>query len=156
MMPIRAELRDLYDDYAIALDDFDLSAWAGFFTDDCTYRIVSMENHRENLPLSTMLCEGIGMVRDRAASIQHASVFEPRVLRHLVSGVRVDEVVSGDAWKARANFAILESLSNRETHLLVVGRYLDHVVRRDGQLKLRERVCVYDNYRIPTSLVYPI
>jgi anthranilate 1,2-dioxygenase small subunit len=152
---IRAEIRELYDDYAFALDAFDLDRWASFFTQDCRYRIVSRENHEENLPLSTVECRGIAMVRDRVAGIRETSVFEPRTLRHLVGGVKVSEAPGG-GWHGHANFAIFESMLERESHLLLVGRYIDHIVRDGEALKFRERICVYDNYRILTSLVYPV
>jgi len=152
--PTRAQLRDFYDDYALALDDGDLDGWASFFADDCLYRVVSRENFEERLPLSAMECRGIGMVRDRIAAIRETAVFEPRTLRHMVSCVRVNE--EGEALSSQANFTVYESLSDREPHLLLVGRYLDRIVRQGGVLKLRERVCVYDNYRIRTSLIFPV
>jgi anthranilate 1,2-dioxygenase small subunit len=152
---IRAQLRDFYDDYAVALDEFDLDKWASFFTEDCLYRVVSMENYAEGLPLSTIECRGIAMVHDRISGIRETAVFEPRIIRHMVSCVRVNEA-SPQAWTSQANFSVYESLSDRESHLLLVGRYIDRVVRQEGALKLKERVCVYDNYRILTSLVYPV
>lgn len=152
---IRAEIRELYDDYAFALDAVDLDKWATFFTDDCYYRIVSRENYEENLPLSAAACRGIAMVRDRIAGLRETSVFEPRALRHLVGGVKVTEAPDG-GWHGQANFAIFESMLERESHLLLVGHYLDHIVRDGDELKFRERICVYDNYRILTSLVYPV
>jgi len=152
--PTRAQLRDFYDDYALALDDGDLDRWTTFFTDDCLYRVVSRENFQEGLPLCTMECRGIAMVRDRVAALRETTVFEPRTLRRMVSCLRVNE--GGQGASSQANFALYESMSDRETHLLLVGRYLDRVVRQGGELKFRERVCVYDNYRIRTSLVYPV
>jgi anthranilate 1,2-dioxygenase small subunit len=151
---LRAEVRDLNDDYAIALDEVDFERWAGFFTPDCHYRVVSLENFKRGLPLSTLECHGIGSVRDRIAAIRQTAVFEPRTLRHLVSSVRVDD--AGGELSAQASFAIFESLSDREPHLLMVGRYLDQLVRSEGRLLLRERLCVYDNYRVRTSLIHPV
>ena len=155
MSTLRAELRDLYDDYASCLDEMDLDAWCGFFTDDCTYKVISFENHSEGLPLALIECRGIGMVRDRVAAIRETTVYEPRQLRHFVSGVRVDGV-EGDTIAARANFLIAENLSDREPQIAMVGRYLDRLVRIGTALRFRERVCVYDNYRIRTSLVVPV
>lgn len=155
MSELRAELRDLYDDYASCLDDMDLDGWCGFFTEDCTYKVISFENHSEGLPLALIECRGIGMVRDRAAAIRETTVYEPRQLRHLVSGVRVDGV-EGDVIAARANFLIAESLADREPQIAMVGRYLDRLVRIGKALKFQERLCVYDNYRIRTSLVVPV
>jgi anthranilate 1,2-dioxygenase small subunit len=152
---LRAELRDLYDDYASALDEMDLDGWSGFFTEDCTYKVISFENHSEGLPLALIECRGIGMVRDRVAAIRETAVYEPRQLRHFVSGVRVDGV-EGEAVDARANFLIAESLADREPQIAMVGRYLDRLVRVGSALRFRERVCVVDNYRVRTSLVVPV
>jgi anthranilate 1,2-dioxygenase small subunit len=153
---LRAEVRDLYDDYAAALDDLDFARWTSFFTADCVYKVVSLENHKEGLPLATLACEGVGSLRDRAAAIRQTAVFEPRTVRRFVSGVRID-AVAGSEIESQANFAVFESLTDREPHLFMVGRYLDRLVRGDdGHLLLRERLCVYDNYRVRTSLVYPI
>jgi anthranilate 1,2-dioxygenase small subunit len=151
---LRAELRDLYDDYAAALDELDFTRWIECFTDDCSYRVVSRENFELKLPLSTMACDGAGSLRDRVAAIRQTAVFEPRTLRHIVSTVRINSI-DGDI-RSQGNFITLECLSDREPHLFMVGRYLDRVVRQDGRLKLRERVCVFDNHRIRTSLVFPV
>ncbi|MES3001373.1 MAG: aromatic-ring-hydroxylating dioxygenase subunit beta [Pseudomonadota bacterium] len=151
---LRSEVRDLNDDYACALDDVDLDRWAGFFTEDCHYRVVSQENFKQDLPLSTLECSGIGMVRDRIAAIRQTAVFEPRTVRHIVSSVRVAE--EGGEISAQSSFVLFESLSDREPHLLMVGRYADKLVRREGRLLFRERLCVYDNYRVRTSLIYPV
>jgi anthranilate 1,2-dioxygenase small subunit len=152
---LRTELRDLYDDYAVALDEMDLDGWSGFFTDDCTYKVISFENHSAGLPLALIECRGIGMVRDRVAAIRETAVYEPRQLRHFVSGVRVDGV-EGEIVAARANFLIAESLADREPQIAMVGRYLDRLVRVGSALRFRERVCVVDNYRVRTSLVVPV
>jgi len=153
---LRAELRDLYDDYAAALDDLDFARWTSFFADDCVYRVVSQENFKEKLPLSTIACQGLGSLRDRAAAIRETTVFEPRTMRRMVSGVRVNALHEDGTIEAQANFAVFESLCDREPHLFMVGRYLDRLVRQDDRLLLRERVCVFDNYRVRTSLVYPL
>jgi len=152
---LRAALRDFYDDYAAALDDLDLSRWPTFFTDDGVYKVVSLENFKEKLPLATIACHGAGALRDRVAAIRETAVFEPRTLRRMVSGVRI-LAAAQDEIQSQANFAVFECLSDREPQLFMVGRYLDRVVRQDGLLRLRERLCVYDNYRVRTSLVYPI
>ena len=151
---LRAELRDLHDDYVTALDELDFASWIGFFTEGCLYRVVSLENFVQELPLSTIECQGLGSLRDRVAAIRETAVFEPRTLRRMVSGTRIRSIDGGI--RAQANFAVFESLSDREPHLFMTGRYLDRVAREDGRLKLRERICVFDNYRVRTSLVYPV
>lgn len=151
---LRARLRDFNDDYAAALDDGDFDAWAGFFTADCHYRVVSRENFSEQLPLSTLECRGIGSVRDRIAATRVTAVFEPRTLRHLVGGVRVLE--QGPQVRAQANFALFECLSDKEPTVFMVGSYLDRFVDGPDGLRLAQRVCVYDNWRVRTSLIFPV
>lgn len=151
---LRAKLRDFHDDYTGALDEGDLDAWAGFFTQDCHYRVVSRENYREKLPLSTLECHGIGSVRDRIAATRQTAVFEPRTLRHLVSGVRVLE--RGAQITATANFALFECISDKEPTVFMVGSYMDRLVFEGDALRLAQRVCVFDNWRVRTSLIFPV
>ena len=36
-----------------------------------------------------------------------------------------------------------------------VGRYIDELIQKDGSLKFRSRLCVYDSEMILNSLIYP-
>ncbi len=92
---------------------------------------------------------------DRVAALRATTVYEPRMLRHMVSGVRV-AAIDGDTIRGGANFVVFESLSDREPHILMVGRYLDTLVRGPDSLRFSERLCIYDNYRIRTSLIIPV
>jgi anthranilate 1,2-dioxygenase small subunit len=57
---------------------------------------------------------------------------------------------------AQGNFFITESLYAKEPVLLMVGRYVDVIEADTGTLRFRERSCVYDNYRVQTSLIIPV
>jgi len=152
---LRADLRDFYEDYAACLDEEDLDRWTTFFTDDGIYRVTSRENHDARLPLCVIECVGMPMIRDRVAAIETTTVYEPRSLRHMVSCTRINRV-GADMIESQANFAVFECLSDREPHVFMSGRYLDRVRREDAGFRFKERVCVYDNYRIRTSLVLPV
>lgn len=152
---LRAQLRDLYDDYAAALDDMRLSDWAGFFTEDAFYKVIGRETHDQGLSHATIYCDSGAMIRDRAASILETAVFEPRHQRHFISGLRIVEQ-AGDTVRARANFLVVESMFNAETRILLAGEYQDRLVRRDGGWAFAERLAVYDTYRIPTTLILPV
>lgn len=154
LIHLRAELRDLYDDYAACLDDMRLEDWAAFFTEDATYKVIGRETHDQGLSHATIYCDSGAMIRDRAAAIRETAVFEPRYQRHLISGVRVIE--GGDDIRARANFLVVESMFNAETRILLAGEYLDQLIRQDGQLRFKQRLAVYDSYRIPTTLILPV
>ena len=152
---LRAELRDFYDDYALCLDDENLDGWIEFFAEDCHYRVISRENFDAGLPLGLIYCMNKNMLRDRITALRETTVYEPRSLRHFISCVRVNGH-DGDAIMAQANFAIMESLSDQEPSLNMVGRYLDRLRRTPEGLVLERRDCVYDNYRIRNSLIIPV
>lgn len=152
---VRAELRDVYDDYADTLDRRDLETWIEYFTEDCHYRVISHENMSANLPLGLIYCMNKNMIRDRVLAIRETTMYEPRVLRHFISGVKVNDI-QGDEIHAQANFVIFESLSDQEPEISMVGQYQDIFVKTDGEYLLKHRDCVYDNYRIRNSLIIPV
>ena len=154
-LQLRAALRDFYEDYAVCLDEMELEKWPDFFVEDCRYRVLSRENHDRGLPLSLIYCDGRNMLKDRVTALRETTVYEPRSLRHFISGLRVISA-DGDVIRSQANFAILESLSDREPTVNLVGRYLDVIVETGDGFMLKDRYCVYDNYRIRTSLIIPV
>ena len=152
---LRLEIEDLYTAYAATLDDGELEAWPDFFTEECTYQVVPRDNFDKGLPLAVIRCESRGMLCDRVTAVRETTMFEPRYLRHLISNVRVVGESEG-AWETRANYAVFETLSDEYTRVFNVGRYLDRLVREDGQLRFAEKICVYDSVLVPNSIVYPI
>ena len=86
----RPTLRDLYEDYAAAIDDMRLEDWAGFFTEDAVYKVMGRETFDQGLTHATIYCEGAAMIRDRAAAVRSVSGNLPRVndLSYTVSMVR--------------------------------------------------------------------
>jgi 3-phenylpropionate/cinnamic acid dioxygenase small subunit len=151
---LRNELEDLYADYTDVLDSGTLERWPQFFTEQCLYRIVSKENHDKALPLSLMRCEGLGMLKDRAFASQKLNVYGPRVWRHMVGQLRGSDEAGQIA--VQANFAVLETLHDQHTRILVAGRYLDKLVRTEAGLKFREKLCIYDSALIAGSIVAPL
>lgn len=152
---LRAELRDLYEDYALCLDEDRLEEWPDFFVEDCHYRVLSRENHDQGLPIGLIYCMNKNMLKDRVTALRETTMSEPRSLRHFISCVSVREH-SADQVVSQANFAILESLSDRDPIVNMVGRYLDTWRQTPDGWKLAVRDCVCDNYRIRTSLIVPV
>lgn len=153
---LRAALRDFYEDYAACLDAFELERWPEFFADDCRYRVTSAENYSAGQPLSLIYCDGMDMLIDRVVALRETTVYEPRSLRHFVSGTRIVERVDASTVRSTANFLIVESLADQESAINTVGRYIDTVVQADNRLLFKDRWCVYDNWRINNSLVVPV
>ncbi|MGE0585185.1 MAG: aromatic-ring-hydroxylating dioxygenase subunit beta [Flavobacteriaceae bacterium] len=152
---LKAELLTLYEDYAAALDRNEMDRWMGFFTEDTFYNVISRESYDAGLPHATIYCDGLGMLRDRIALLKEGSYFEPRTLRHFISGLRIHSATE-KAIQATANFLVIESLFDAEPQILMVGEYVDELVPADGGYKFRKRCAVYDQYRIRTTLVVPV
>jgi 3-phenylpropionate/cinnamic acid dioxygenase small subunit len=151
----RDEIETFYADYVGSLDDGELERWPEFFTEECVYKIIPRENYDRDLPLALMLCESKGMLRDRVAALRRTSVYAPRALRHLVSSLRItaDDV---DTVRVRANYTVLQTRVDEPTAIFNAGRYRDSIVREDGRLKFKEKLCICDTVVIPGSLIYPL
>jgi len=151
----RLEIEDLYAAYVECLDDGALDGWPELFTDECLYKVIPRENYERGLPLAVMLCESKAMLRDRVEALRRTSVYAPRALRHLVSSLRVQPGAAG-VIGVRANYAVLQTLVDETTQVFNAGRYIDQLVRQDGRLKFKEKLCVFDSILVPGSLIYPI
>ncbi|WP_431282846.1 aromatic-ring-hydroxylating dioxygenase subunit beta [Humitalea sp. 24SJ18S-53] len=155
---LRDEVERFNAEYCARLDRADLNAWTELFTVDCFYLVTSRENRDAGMPVGLVDCEGIGMMRDRAFAILKTSMFGPRYLRHMVSNLRVDPPKPNGDFSARANYMVFEVLYDRpDARILQIGEYHDIFARTtDGELRLRERRCVYDNLLVPTALCLPV
>ena len=152
-MQLKAAVRDLYEDYCATLDDGDLQAWPDFFTDDCLYRVQSAENHDLGLAHAPIYCRGKGMLLDRV-SASGVMVYEARRQRRFVTNVRIS--ATEPLIRASASFLLTEAMLDRDPVLAMTGRYIDAIRIEDGRLKLHDRLCVYDNYRIIQNLIHPL
>ena len=150
----RFAVQDLFARYAAALDDAEYEAWPDFFCDDCLYQIIPRENRERGLPLATVRCESRGMLEDRVVALRQTMMYEPRALRHLISGIRVSR--DADTLQAVADYCVLETLVEETTRILQAGRYEARIDERDGALRFRDLFCVFDSVVVPNSLVVPI
>jgi 3-phenylpropionate/cinnamic acid dioxygenase small subunit len=152
---LRLEVEDLYAEYCAALDEGRYEDWAALFTEDCLYRIVPRDNHDRGLPLAIMHCESRGMLEDRVVAIRETSFYAPRMLRHIVSGIRVELAEDGTI-SGQANYLVVQTLAEQPTTLFNAGRYLDAILRDDGRLRFKQRLCIFDSIVVPNSLIVPI
>jgi len=152
---LQSALLQFYEQYTTCLDDVDFDRWPTFFTPDAKYQITSRENFARGLPIAAMSCDGVGMIKDRVTALVKVLVYEPRIWRRYVSSVRID-AIEGDIIRSRGNFLLFESMMDREPQLNMLGEYVDKVLYRDGLFRFKERSCVYDNYRIQTTLFAPV
>ena len=133
---LRAEIDEFYAEYAACLNEERFEDWPEFFTERCLYKIVPRENFVRNLPLATWLCESKGYLQDRVTAIRKTAVYAPRLIRRIVSSVRI-VAVHGDEIEVRADYAAFETLLDELTRVFNVGAYHDRLVRDSGRLKFR-------------------
>jgi 3-phenylpropionate/cinnamic acid dioxygenase small subunit len=152
---LRQRIADLYCDYCDALDDGALERWPDFFTATCLYKVVPRENVERNLPIGLIYCESRAMLTDRIVALRQTALFAPRVMRHMISGLRVRAMEAGTL-RLTANFTLVETLVDQPSRIFLAGSYRDIVVEDAGALRFAEKICIYDSTIVPTSLVFPI
>jgi anthranilate 1,2-dioxygenase small subunit len=155
MSAIESRVERLLADYAGCIDDDKLEQWPEFFTQDCTYRILTRDGYRNRWPAGVIHCEGRGMLGDRILSMRRANIFEPHWYRHLVSSTRL-KGEAGGGWRLHSNFAIVRTMQTGGQALFLAGFYDDVVVEQAGKLLFREKTVVLDSNRVDTLLVIPV
>ena len=150
---LKARVRDLYEEYGACLDAQEFNRWPDFFTENCVYQVQSAENYEQGLLHADIYCDGRGMVLDRV-SATGVLVYEPRRQRRFFSNLLIHE--SGDVIRSSAAFMLTEAMIDRDPILALTGRYIDEIVSENGKLVFRQRLCIYDNYRIVQNLIFPL
>jgi salicylate 5-hydroxylase small subunit len=153
--PTYMALTRLYADYANAVDSEDWDQWAGFFLDECEYKIQPRENYERGFPLATLWLLSRRMLEDRAYGIKETLFHDPYYQRHVVGTPQILSC-SDDLIVSQANYAVFRTKLSQETTVFNVGRYLDRIRVTEQGLKFEARLCIYDTEMIPNSLIYPI
>jgi len=151
----RFAVQDLYADYARCVDDTKFEQWPDFFADECMYRIVSRENFDAGLRMSSLALESKAMLKDRVYGMNETIYHAPYLQRHVVGIPRIHSVDDG-LIKAEANYVVLRTKLDAFSEVFNTGRYIDTIVRQNGRLRFKERICVFDGELVPNSIVYPI
>jgi salicylate 5-hydroxylase small subunit len=152
---LRLEIEDLYARYGACVDSGKLEDWPDFFIEDCLYRVIPRENYERGLPLATLSFESKGMLKDRIYAATQTLFHQPYYQRHIVSGLRIlgDD---GGAVRCEANYLVIRTKLSERSEVFNTGRYLDKLVRVEGDLKFAERLCIFDSELIANSLIYPL
>jgi len=154
-LELKSEVENLLNAYAQCIDNDELENWPDFFTDTCLYRIIPRENHEIGLPTAVMWCDSRGMLEDRVTALRNANVYQVQWYRHLLSNP-VITTEDGDTFNVQSNYAVFKTCNDGESTVYNVGRYVDVIVRVDGQLKFKERSAIFDTHKITTLMVIPI
>ncbi len=148
-------IENLQLSYVHCIDDGELDRWPDYFTDPCLYRVIARDNIDNGLELGVMRFESVAMLRDRATATQHAAVFAPRRICHVLSGTSI-EGHDANGVRARTNVAIYQTSPDGDTLLLMAAQYRDLIAEVDGGLRFREKHVVYDTLRLPDTIVFPL
>lgn len=152
---LKREVELFNAEYCAVLDANLVEQWPDFFTEDAVYRVTARENAELNLPVGLVYAEGRAMMHDRAVAIARTQMFAPRYSLHLVTNTRI-VAEEGAAFRAHANFVLLQTLVEGPTTIHMAGSYHDVFVKLDGKLLLKERQAIYDTTIIANDLVYPL
>ena len=152
---LQQEIDQLNASYAAALDEKRFDDWPEFFLEDGHYKLQARENFDRGLPLALMAMESRGMMKDRVYGVTQTIFHGPYYMRHVVGAARV-MAADGDTVNAEAGYAVFRTRPGGISEVYNVGRYIDVLVRVDGQLKFKSRLAVYDSEMVLNSLIYPI
>ncbi|AYQ29047.1 MULTISPECIES: aromatic-ring-hydroxylating dioxygenase subunit beta [unclassified Polaromonas] len=152
---LQQEVDQLNAAYAAALDEKRFEAWPDFFVEDGRYKVQARENFDRGLPLALMALESRGMMKDRVYGVTQTIYHGPYYMRHIIGAARVVSQ-EGEVIKAEANYAVFRTKPGSVSEVYNVGRYIDELIKKDGLLKFRSRLCVYDSEMILNSLIYPV
>ena len=152
---LRRDVEALYWKYINCLDEGRLDEWPELFTAGGTYKLVPRENWDRKLPLAVMSLEGSGMLKDRVRAILETTTFPPHYIRHILGLMKI-EGIDDQAVSVELNYLVLRTQKNELSEILNTGRYQDILVRSEGTLKFKQKLCIFDSELIPGSLIYPI
>lgn len=139
---------------AAALDRADFDRWADDFLDECSYRVVSVENQLLGLDMPLMLMKSKDMLLDRILSLREANVYNIHRDTHLL-GLPDIESNSGMI-RAETPIAVFQTNQDGVSTLFCVGRYIDEIVTAGEEMKLRRRDVMVESFGIIRLLSTPL
>lgn len=148
-------LNSLLQRSAHVLDSNDLSTWPDLFTADCRYKLQSRENFDAGLPLCIMDYESQGMLRDRIYGVQNTIYHDPYSQLHVCSAPQVLRFDANEI-ECESSYIVTRVQRDGMPQILSVGRYIDLIVRVDGEWRFKTRTAVFDNDLLPNSVIKPI
>lgn len=138
-----------------ALDAAQYEAWPELFVEDCFYQVISRESLERGWPVGMMVCDSIGMLRDRIRALREVNVYEPHTYRH-VTGPSEVVARTDDHWTVHTNYILTRAMYGRAADLFATGCYQDEIVFTPAGARFRRRQVVWDSSIVDTLLVLPV
>ena len=154
-MEIFLQVNNFYQDYAAAIDAEQWERWIAMFEDDCLYKVQSRENYDRNMPMAALSLTSKGMLQDRIYGVTETIFHDPYQQLHVVAAPRILQCDQTHI-RSEANYAVFRTKNDGIAQVFNIGRYVDELNQTPDGLKIRSRICVFDNDMILNSLIYPI
>lgn len=146
-------LSALNTEYATCIDSDRLEDWPGLFTEQCTYKITSADNHRRGYAAGVVYADSRAMLQDRVAALREANIYERQTYRHIIG---MPALRPGDGISSETPFLVVRTMRDGRMDLFAAGVYLDRVRDDGGRLRFAERLVVCDSSRFDTLLAIPL
>lgn len=152
---LKEDVEDLYARYVELIGDDRLEELPDLFVENCLYKVISRENFDRKMPVAAIFCDSRNMLIDRIVSLRHANIYPDHHTRHLVSNIRI-AAMEASIIHTRASYAVFHTRNDGHSFVYNVGRYVDEIVREEGQLKFKSKLAIFDTHMIETVMVKPI
>lgn len=123
------------------LDDRDYEAWLELFTDDCLYWMPVDPESEDGAMRLNVFYDDRAKMRDRITRLNSGSAYTEEPVSLTARTVSTVQVTPVDGERAdcavRSSFLLVAHRSGKQR--LLGGRYLHHMVRRDGDLRIAEK-----------------
>lgn len=145
----------LLAEYGLLADAGKYDEWLGLFDDRCAYYVIPRENHGLGLPAALIFCDTRAMLEDRIQALRVASKYNIHTDRHVIGMPRVTTAGSGGL-AIEAPFSVFQTEQEGDTRLFATGLYRDRIERRNGELKIAEKMVLLDTFAVPSLLATPL
>ncbi|MFC6520976.1 aromatic-ring-hydroxylating dioxygenase subunit beta [Undibacterium arcticum] len=105
--------------------------------------------------MSALALESKAMLKDRVYGVTQTIFHAPYFQRHIVGIPKIISESDG-VIVSEANYLVIRTKLDSFSEVFNAGRYIDTIVRENGRLKFRQRICVFDSELVPNSIIYPI
>ena len=149
--------------YARCLDNDELEHWPGFFTQDCTYKVTSADNHQRGFPVGLIYADSRDALSDRVKSLREANIYEGQSYRHVLSMPVLLTTHADGSIETETSFMVVRVVRGGQGMLFASGRYLDRIdvagsLRDGGGMPslFRQKIVVCDSSETDTLLALPL
>jgi 3-phenylpropionate/cinnamic acid dioxygenase small subunit len=137
------------------IDSGELRQWMELFAKECSYRIVPRDNYDRGFPVTLLQCDNRAQLQDRVVALLEANKYNVHTDRHVI-GAPTFVGRSADVITIEASFLVMQADAEGVGSVFAFGRYVDEVVREEGEMRFRSKIAIVDSFEIPRAISTPI